>query len=328
MRCVFATVLVLVGCANVAPPPGGPVDRDPPRLLATRPESLARVPGWREPVLFRFDEPLSDRGFENGGRERVVVSPDVAPVRAGASGRQVRVELRGGWPANTVFTVTLLPGIADLAGNVTREAYVLTFSTGPEVPRGALSVQARMAEDDRPPARAWVRAFPGNGPSYLAAIDTAGRALLPHLPPGRYRVVAFVDVDGDRRPEPSEPQGEDTVTVGAGAVARAVRLLPPDTTPPVLRVARLQADTLVLEFDDALDPAAAPPRVSVRDSAGRSVPVAAVEPLTRPSRTLRVHLGAPATPPLEVQVEGATNLRGLRGGGTRRVPNPSTRRQR
>lgn len=325
MRRALAAAGLLAGCANVAPPPGGPVDQDPPRLVATRPDSLARVPSWRGPVAFVFDEPLSERGFDNAGRERVVVSPDVAPVRAGVSGRQVRVELRGGWPAGVVFTVTLLPGVADLAGNLTRDAVPLTFSTGPEIPPGGLEVQARTAEEDRPPARGWVRAFPPAGASYLARLDTAGRARLPHLPPGRYRVVAFDDVDGDRQPDASETQGEDTVTVAAAPVQRALRLLPPDTTPPVVRAARLQGDTLVLEFDDPLDPAAPPPQVTVRDSTGRAVPVRGVAPLARPSRTLRVPLGGPVAPPLEVRVDGATNLRGLRGGGTRRVPSSSTR---
>ena len=54
--------LAMLSCARIEPPPGGPPDAAPPQLIATRPDSLARLPDFEGDVEFRFDEIISEGG--------------------------------------------------------------------------------------------------------------------------------------------------------------------------------------------------------------------------------------------------------------------------
>src|SRR6185437_2455915 len=66
---VFSVVSVVsvLSCARIEPPPGGPPDTTPPQLVATRPDSLARIPDFKGDVEFRFDEVISEGGSPNQG---------------------------------------------------------------------------------------------------------------------------------------------------------------------------------------------------------------------------------------------------------------------
>src|ERR671915_399898 len=74
----FFSVSVLFACARIEPPPGGPPDRAPPRLVATNPDSLANLGPFRGVAEFQFDEVISEGGTPNqgtgtGGLERLVI---------------------------------------------------------------------------------------------------------------------------------------------------------------------------------------------------------------------------------------------------------------
>ena len=66
-RSALALALASAACARIEPPPGGPPDVDPPQLVATIPDSMARVPGFRGSVEFRFDEVVSEGGTPSTG---------------------------------------------------------------------------------------------------------------------------------------------------------------------------------------------------------------------------------------------------------------------
>ena len=69
---MLLVALVFSGCARALPPPGGEPDREPPRLVSTKPEQQAVVQGYEDKVVFTFDETLSERG----ARDAVLVSPE------------------------------------------------------------------------------------------------------------------------------------------------------------------------------------------------------------------------------------------------------------
>ena len=97
-----ATLIILTACAQIEMPPGGPEDRVPPYVLEQRPDSMAVVPGWNEPVVFRFNERISEQGVE----EAVMVSPRTSAVRIDRRSREIRVSLRGGWQPDQIYQVT------------------------------------------------------------------------------------------------------------------------------------------------------------------------------------------------------------------------------
>ncbi|HYF40680.1 MAG TPA: hypothetical protein VD930_13380, partial [Gemmatimonadales bacterium] len=62
------SALSALACARIEPPPGGPPDRAPPRLIAVTPDSFATLRGFDNDVEFQFDEVVSEGGTPNQGQ--------------------------------------------------------------------------------------------------------------------------------------------------------------------------------------------------------------------------------------------------------------------
>jgi hypothetical protein len=242
----------LVACAHVEPPRGGPPDEDPPEILITRPDPGAVVPRYDGPVLFQFDERISERGVEDA----VMVSPRTSPVEVRHGRQEVRVSLRRGWQPNTIYHVTLRPEIVDLFGNRMTETTTLVFSTGPEIPdtRSGGLVTDRLT--GRPEEGIRVEAIrTADSLVYAVPTDTAGRFDLSNIPEGDYLYRAFEDMNRNRSLEFFEPRDSAFAAVRENeAFELAFRILAPDTTPPVAGSAQLRQRRLDIEFDDHLDP--------------------------------------------------------------------------
>ena len=115
-RVIF--LLAVAGCARILAPPGGPIDRVPPTLLSTRPDSLESLPGFKGDVEFRFNEVVSEGGtpnfgLGNGDLERLVlVSPSYRVPVVRWKRDRITARPREGWRPNTVYRIELLPGLA------------------------------------------------------------------------------------------------------------------------------------------------------------------------------------------------------------------------
>jgi hypothetical protein len=252
---LMLAVLAVSACARAYPPPGGEPDRTPPRLLGTTPEPLAVVAASDEPVVFHFDERLSERNFTES---LVIVSPQDGALRVQRSGREVRVRIDGGWRAGRVYSVVLLPGVRDLFNNARTEPAEVVFSTGPEMPATAVAGIVIDRITGRPPQQGVVNAVRrDDGAAYMALTDTAGFFSLRHLPLGDYDMVAYGDQNRNRRRDPAEPVDSGrvvTLSAAADTVAITFEVLPVDTTPPrLLRAEAVDSMTVRLFFDDYFD---------------------------------------------------------------------------
>jgi hypothetical protein len=250
-----AAVLAAAGCARAYPPPGGERDTLPPGLVSTTPGPLAVVPDFRGPVIFQFDERISERNFSEA---LVTVSPLDGAMRVRRAGNEIRVEIDGGWQPDRVYRVVVLPGIRDLFGNVRDQPAEVVFSTGPPVPATAVAGIVLDRLTNRPVQNAVVRAMRrGDEAAYTAVGDTGGFFSLRHLPMGVYDVEAFNDLNRNRRRDPAEPMDGRQVSLGAvsDTVALVFNVLAPDTTPPrVTRADVVDSLHVRLTFDDHFDP--------------------------------------------------------------------------
>jgi len=269
-----------LACASASPPPGGPEDRNPPQLLAVIPDSNAV--NFDEPnVGFQFDETINNRG--SGAQELdnyFLVSPSDGNPRVSWHRSRIDVRPRNGFRDNTAYTVTLLPGLTDLRGNVTRSGASVVFSTGPTIPPGRITGTVFDWVAERPAARALLQAVTPDSVVYLAQADSLGRFTLGPLPNGSYLVQAIVDANNNRALDRSE--SFDTVRV---LVPRAapVELLAAtrDTLPPrILSVTSVDSLSLRVTFDRFLDPAAPPSASALRLVASDSTPIPLVAVLT------------------------------------------------
>lgn len=251
-------LLALVGaCARQGTIPGGPPDRVPPIVVETRPGPLEVVPEWRQAIVIRFNERISERGGGGSLAEAVLVSPEVEDLKVQHKRDGLEISAPGGFPAGKVYRVLIRPQIQDLFGNTLRDPFELVFSTGPEpVPTVvAGSVLDRLTDQPRELRVDAVEVE--SGETYPTRSDREGIFALRFLPPGRYRLRAFEDRNRNGAPDFSEPKDELTALLNSGqdTVLYTLRVLEGDST--AARLARVEVrDSLTLElfFDDYLDP--------------------------------------------------------------------------
>jgi hypothetical protein len=270
--------LLLVGCAQTGMPPGGPPDREPPRLVRVTPDTNAlNVRGGS--VAFDFDEVVSERpqGVPTLA-DLFIISPSTG--RPGISWRRTRVELspRGGLRPNTTYTVRMLPGLMDLDSNVDSSGTVLVFSTGPTLATGRISGRAFDWAAGRP-TRATIEAVSlPDSAIYGTEADSVGAFAIEHMPPGTYLLRAHVDQNRNRLVDPRELI--DTITIAlTDSLRREMLAAVRDSLGP--GIANLEARdsvTLRISFDRPLDTlfVPQPAMFSVRSSDSADVPVAAV----------------------------------------------------
>lgn len=325
-----ALLVLLAACAHVEAPPGGAEDREPPRLIATRPDSFAVVTDRGAPVVLVFDERISERGLETA----VIVSPRTSAVRVDHRRDELRVSVREGWRPGLIYHVTVLPEVQDLFGNRVPNPVTFVFSTGPDIP--ATSVPGSVVDPipGRPEVSARVEAIRrADSLVYALPSDSAGRFTFRHVPEGEYLVRAYRDMNRNRALEEFEPRDSAFVAVGVGDTAPVrLAILVPDTTPPRLTGVTLEGRVIQAEFDDHLDPeqTLSPASVHVLGADGSTVAVGAVTlgsqaaarrqpggevPLAPAPRRVSIEPaeGAELTPGVEYRViiEAIRNIHGL-----------------
>ncbi len=246
---------LVLACASAQPPPGGPERRVPPILLFFLPET-GSVNVHDRPAVFQFDEVVAERPRGLATLNLLfLVSPWSGEPHVSWQRSRITIRPRRGFRPNTVYTITMLPGLMDLHGNARRTGAVLTFSTGPTIPQ--TFVRGRVFDwlTGNTAPRAFVQAIDRKDTTivYVTAADSTGAFMLRHLPPADYIIRGFVDANNNRVLDRLELW--DTVTVNLVDTAR-VELLAfmHDTVGPgIAELTISDSVTLRVTFDRGID---------------------------------------------------------------------------
>ena len=187
-------LLALLACASPGIPPGGPPDKQPPKLLAVVPES-GTVNTLPRSVIFRFDEVVNERPTgANSLDDMFLVSPRPRELDVEWNREEIWVRPSGGWRKNLVYTITMLPGMSDLRGNVLKEGRTVVFGTGDAIPDTRVSGVLFDWAKGTPAVRAVVEAVDRRDTTiqYVGLTDSLGRFTIRHLPPAGYLMRAAV----------------------------------------------------------------------------------------------------------------------------------------
>src|SRR5262249_4599229 len=132
---VSAVAAFSLACASAGAPPGGPDRHTPPEIVSISPDSGATKADVRS-VEFKFDEVVSERpsGVGTNLDALFLISPRDGSPNVGWHRNRITVRPRNGFRANTAYRVTMLPGLADLRGNVRKTATTIAFATGATFP--------------------------------------------------------------------------------------------------------------------------------------------------------------------------------------------------
>jgi hypothetical protein len=287
-----STVLLplVIGCARMEPPPGGPPDAAAPQLVGTYPDSFASFPDFDQAVEFFFDEVISEGGSPNQGtgsgdlEKLVLLSPtsEVPEVRW----RRDRITVRPdeGWQRDRVYRVELLPGVTDLRRNRLDRGALVTFSTGAPPPRTTFEGTVVDWTSGRPAPGALVIAtlLPDTLP-YRGLADSSGRFTLGPLPAGEYILSGVLDENRNHIADPRE--AFDSVRVHSGRDSTVeLWAFVHDTTPPRIRaVTVVDSLSATVEFTQPLAPGQRIPASAIRVSVlPDSTPVKVASLLPRP----------------------------------------------
>jgi hypothetical protein len=128
--------LLLIGCASIQPPPGGPEDKTPPTILETTPKERAINIPRDGKIHFVFAEAVDKSGFP----QAFSITPYVnGKIKYSWSGlKEVTVILPENLRENSTYTVSLSRDLKSRRGNALVTPLHLTFSTGPAIDTGRL----------------------------------------------------------------------------------------------------------------------------------------------------------------------------------------------
>ena len=203
--CRFALLLftfaLVAACARMGNPDGGWYDETPPRVVGASPTEKATGVNTRK-LHIRFNEFIK---IENA-TENVVVSPpqlETPDIKAG--GKSIDIELKDSLKANTTYTVDFSDAITDNNEGNPLGNYTYSFSTGEHIDTMEVSGWVLAAENLEPVKGILVGLYANLADSAfrtqpmlrVAKTDGRGHFVIRGIAPGKYRVYALQDIDGD-----------------------------------------------------------------------------------------------------------------------------------
>ena len=194
-----AFLLLLVSCASIGSPDGGPYDEDPPVLLESYPGiNATNVKEGR--IMLEFDENVK---LVNAFEKIIVSPPQVEMPEIKYNGKRVTVELKDTLLPNTTYSIDFNDAIADNNEGNPYENFAYVFSTGNAVDTFAISGTVLNAEDLEPIKGMVVglhsnlldTAFTKLPFERVSRTDSRGRFTIKGVAPGNYRVYALADAN-------------------------------------------------------------------------------------------------------------------------------------
>ncbi len=263
----WAISLVFAGCAGQLPPPGGPPDVVPPRVVAAVPDSNA-VRVKPEYIELTFSKYVERRSVE----ESIFISPYVGELKFDWSGTSVSIRFSQALRENTTYVVNVGTDVVDVGREGTRMAsgFTLAFSTGDSIDHGMI----RGRVFDAKPEGVMIFAYALKGldpdtlnpshtkPDYIMQTGVGGFFTLSNLALGTYRVLAVRDeyknLLYDKEIDQFGVASGDVTLTAAAPTATGVwfRLSKEDTTKPFLsNVNAMDRFDLTVRFSEPLDTA-------------------------------------------------------------------------
>ena len=143
---VLVGLLILVACANIGTPDGGPYDETPPKIVHTSPK-FAATKSKAKKIVLELDENIK---LDNPMEKVVVSPPQLNMPEISSSGKRITVELEDTLIPNTTYTIDFADAIEDNNEGNPMGDYAFTFSTGETIDTFQVSGYVLNAQDLEP----------------------------------------------------------------------------------------------------------------------------------------------------------------------------------
>ncbi len=276
-------MIALAACASPGLPPGGPERHTPPMITRIQPDTNSVGVRGKEFVI-HFDEVISERpATATSLHDLVLISPRRGAPVVDWHRSSISVRPNKGWRANTTYTVTLLPGVTDLRGNVRTTPTVVTFSTGPAIPRTVLGGTLFDWLSGLPVNTGMIEARPVTDTStvFIAASDSIGHYRMIGLPASEYMIRAYADPNRNRALDPGEPFDTTRVYLADTLNVELLAFAHDSTGPRLGAVSMSDSVTIHAIFDTPIDPRVplTPAQFALTGPDSLRVPIVSVTPV-------------------------------------------------
>lgn len=193
--------LVVVACASIATPTGGPVDLEPPKVVKTTPGFNATCVE-KGKITIEFDENVT---IKNPSENVIITPPQKSFPIIQSVNRRLTVELRDTLMPNTTYTIDFTNSIVDNNEENPLENFSYSFSTGDVVDSLAISGKVITADNLEPVKGMYVglhsnledSAFTKIKFERISRTNDAGMFTIRGVAPGRYKLYALDDANRD-----------------------------------------------------------------------------------------------------------------------------------
>tara|TARA_B100000678_G_scaffold151437_1_gene126390 strand:- start:118 stop:1803 length:1686 start_codon:yes stop_codon:yes gene_type:complete len=187
----YVLFFILLSCAAIRVPPGGPVDTIPPELIAvTPPSGTIQFSGGE--IHLRFSEYMDESTVEHGFRvfPRLNEQLDIR-----FKGDELFLELPHDLAPNQTYVITAGRGLKDEHGVPLAEPVHMAYSTGSEIARGQISGQVFNENDIA--VHLWrfndkdIDSLFFTKPDYVTDVTDDDYYQFKYLSPGRYQILSI-----------------------------------------------------------------------------------------------------------------------------------------
>ncbi len=204
-------VFICFSCARQGLPPGGPEDKEPPKLVNSIPAAMSTGVSVSEPVVIEFSEAMDETSVEDN--VFIVPIPAVWPEFSWSGKNRIFIispkePLRD----NTTYVISIGAKARDLQRNQMNDTLTITFSTGETIENGKITGSIipynYFGEEPESVSGIDVIAYRLNGsqsspdprydvPDYFTQSGSDGSYEMTGLSRAEYRIFAVGDRDGD-----------------------------------------------------------------------------------------------------------------------------------
>lgn len=188
--------LVLLGCASITMPTGGPRDKTSPELVSSTP-SANQLNFTGKFIELTFSEAIKLKD----PKEEILIVPTAGKnVVYSVKKDKLIIEPELPWQTNTTYNINFREGVQDLTeGNPAEDLY-LAFSTGSTIDSLSISGKIKDTFSEKIPTKITIALYQKDTfdiykhtPTYFTKSDKEGLFTVTNLKPGEYYIYAFDD---------------------------------------------------------------------------------------------------------------------------------------
>ena len=196
--------IIMVSCAKVGSPTGGPRDSIPPNLVIMYPQ-LESTNFKGEEIHLIFDEFIQARTL----KKDIIINPPIEDYDFRVNKRTLNITINDPLKDSTTYTINFREAIKDATEGNVAENVVIAFSTGPSIDSFAVQGNVKELMTQLPVEDITVGLYNiqdtldiFNGPPmYLTRTDEEGNYEINYVKEGAYRIYVFQDVNNNLKAE-------------------------------------------------------------------------------------------------------------------------------